>query len=703
MIELDWASSMALVHPEHRTAVVAALAHVEETGQGEMEYLQGTKSGDYRWISTRMFLARDGAGKPLYRYGSARDVTEFRNAETALREKESQYRALFENNLDAIFMSVPDGTILSANPAACAMFGMTEEELCRSGRGPRVADENLNLAIGERGRTGSFKGELLLVRKDGTPFIGEVSSVLLPGDKQRSFVIVHDATDRKRAETERARLVLSIEQVNESVVITDVDGFIVYVNPGFEKLSGYKRAEVMGSNPRILKSGRHPASTYQQMWAILLRGEVWSGNLVNKRRDGTLYNEEATISPIKDQDGKIISFVGVGRDVTDELLLRDQLNQAQKMETVGRLAGGIAHDFNNLMMVIRTYTELMQAEFSAEHRAQRYAEQVIKALERGTSLTSQMLAFSRRRVASTVALDLNGVLAEAARMLKQVIGEDIDFRVTPADSVWAIEADPDLIFQVLMNFCVNARDAMPQGGTLTLATENTSVNHAGIDGHPYVLPGEYVKLTVTDNGTGMSKDTQARIFEPFFTTKEVGKGTGLGLAMVYGVVKQSSGYVWVDSEVGQGTCFTLYLPRISRAATPPAPAKHDALPTGTETILIVEDEVLLSKGISEFLISLGYKVLAANSGSEALALAAEHEHIDLLLTDLVMPQMSGTELAHVLGSLRPALKAIFMSGYVEHELDHCGEQQPHFLQKPFGLNKLACRVRNALDGTEPPQ
>jgi nitrogen-specific signal transduction histidine kinase/CheY-like chemotaxis protein len=398
------------------------------------------------------------------------------------------------------------------------------------------------------------------------------------------------------------------------------------------------------------------------------------------------------------------------RDITErkrreaeKRLLEQQLQQAQKMEAVGRLAGGIAHDFNNLLMVIQSYTEMLQNSLPVHNGLRKNTEQILKAAKRAASLTGQMLAFSRKQITSPVVLDLNAVVNEMAKMLKRLIGEDIEVRVEPAESLWAISADSDQIGQILMNLCVNARDAMPQGGTLTIATGNIIVEEGRIDGHPYVAPGEYVRFSVTDDGTGISKEEQERIFDPFYTTKEVGRGTGLGLAMVYGIVEQSGGYVWVDSELGQGTCFTIYMPRAEGAISPNMSTMAGERPGGTETLLVTEDEESLREAICGYLRSLGYSVLAASSGQQALSLASEHGgHIDLLITDVVMPKMSGRELSQMLGRLRPELKTIYMSGYTDDAVLRHGinELSATFLQKPFSLGTLARKVRNMLGWTE---
>jgi len=427
------------------------------------------------------------------------------------------------------------------------------------------------------------------------------------------------------------------------------------------------------------------------------------------RLDGSAFDVESTAIPFtfEARTGCIVFFREISERKQEESkrrTLEQQLLQSQKMEAIGRLAGGIAHDFNNLLMVIQSYTEMLQDSLPAHNAQWNSTQQIMKAAERAASLTGQMLAFSRKQVFSPAVLDLNAVIAEAAKMLRRIIGEDIEMQLHSAESLWAVTADPDQIVQVLMNLCVNARDAMPHGGTLTIATENIEVGDSRNAGRPYLSPGEYVSLSVADTGVGISKELQDQVFEPFFTTKEVGKGTGLGLAMVYGIVKQSGGYVWVDSEVGNGAKFEIYL---SRAKDP---ITHRALshsvgerPHGTETLLVVEDEDALRDVMSDYLRGLGYTVLAASSGQQALAAVSQNEHIDLLITDVVMPKMNGRELSQMLSSLRPKLKTIHMSGYTDDVVFQGGihEVGSTFLHKPFSLGTLASKVRDSLDRVEP--
>ena len=511
--------------------------------------------------------------------------------------------------------------------------------------------------------------------------------------------------ERRRAEEERAQLASVIEQAVEEIVFTDDKGIIQYCNRSFENGSGYSRDEVVGRNPKLLQSGEHDAEFYRTLWSTIKGGRIWTGRFINKKKDGSHYELDGTISAIHDASGKITGYVSARHDITPRLQLESQLRQAQKMESIGKLAGGVAHDFNNLLMVIRSYTELIEDDLPNRDPARRRTHEIMKAVDRAAGLTGQLLAYSRKQIVSPVVLNLNAVISETAKMLKRVIGEDIEFRICPAESLWSVKADPDQIVQILMNLCVNARDAMPKGGTLTIETVNAPVPAQGVRGHLLVAPGNYVKLSIVDTGMGISKEVQQQIFEPFFTTKEVGKGTGLGLATVYGIVNQSGGYVWVDSEPGQGSCFTIYLPCTEETIGLQSSVELAVRPGGAETILVAEDEAPVREVMCEFLRSLGYTVLAAGSGQQALSIASQHDgDIDLLLTDVVMPKMSGRELASLLGDLRPGLKTIFMSGYTDDSVLRHGVQalEVAWIQKPFGMTTLAREVRDALDKWQVP-
>ncbi len=510
-----------------------------------------------------------------------------------------------------------------------------------------------------------------------------------------------DVTDRLRTQEEHARLARAVEQATDAVVITNPDGTIVYVNPAFERVSEYSREEAIGQNPRFLKSGEHDETFYRQMWMTLTAGAAWTGRVVNKRRDGSLFEEEATISPVFDTSGRVANYVAVKRDVTNEIRLEQQLHQAQKMEAVGRLAGGVAHDFNNILGVISGYGEMVLRKLPAEDPLRPKVDQILRAADRAVGLTRQLLAFSRKQVLQPKVLSLNTVIADTEQMLRRLIGEDVDLVTTLSADIGRVRADPGQVEQVVVNLAVNARDAMPEGGRLTIGTANADLDAAYAASHAGAEPGRYVALIVSDTGQGMNAETRAHIFEPFFTTKEAGKGTGLGLSTVYGIIKQSDGYIWVDSELGVGTTFRIYLPQVEGpegvATQPP-----QALPPrrGNARILLVEDEDMLREFLREGLEANGYIVLSARDGAEALQIADEFRgRIDLMVTDLVMPGMTGREAAEQIGAVLPSLKVLYMSGYTDDAVLRRGVLDAGFafLGKPFTLDALLHKLQDLLD------
>lgn len=513
---------------------------------------------------------------------------------------------------------------------------------------------------------------------------------------------VSGALARARLEETQQMLSAAVEQAAESVMITDTQDTILYINPAFEQISGYSRDEVLGQTPALLKSGKHDARFYDELWQTISAGQVWHGCFVNRKKDGSLYTEEATITPVRNRAGDIVNYVAVKRDVTRELQLEDQFRQAQKMEAVGRLAGGIAHDFNNLLTVILLSARVLGRGLRPEDPLWPNVQIIQETGQRATNLTRQLLTFSRREIVEPQVVDLNQVVGGLDRMLQRLIGEDIGLVVCSAPDLWPVLLDPTQIEQVIVNLAVNARDAMPGGGKLTIEMANTVLDEAYAATHLEVKPGEYVMLAISDTGVGMDDQVKACLFEPFFTTKERGWGTGLGLATVFGIVKQSHGHIWVYSEVGQGTTFKIYLPRVTGGRPSPVrPPQQPAAARGAETLLLVEDEPLVRQMTRDILLSLGYRVLAAGDGAEALQVAAAQQGpIQLLLTDVVMPRMSGKELADQLRSGRPEMRVLYTSGYADNAIMHHGvlAEGAHFLSKPYEAEALARKVRAVLDG-----
>jgi PAS domain S-box-containing protein len=511
-----------------------------------------------------------------------------------------------------------------------------------------------------------------------------------------------DITERKRAQGSHSRLAMAVEQAAETIVITDLTAKILYVNPAFEKSTGYTRAEALGQHPRLLKSGKHDAAFYRQMWNVLTRGEVWHGHMINRRKDGRLYEEEATISPVRDATGRIINFVAVKRDVTREVQLESQLRQRQKMEAIGTLAGGVAHDFNNILAVIQMQAGLLKSSGGLAAEQSGIVDDIGIAVERGAALTRQLLLFGRRESFQPGDLDLSNSITTTIKMLRRMLGETIEVQLNLAAQPLLIHADAGMMDQVLMNLAVNARDAMLNGGQLVIETSGVELDEFAIAQSDLARPGSFACLSISDNGSGIPPEVLTRIFEPFFTTKDAGKGTGLGLATVFGIVQQHQGWINVYSEVGQGTTFRIYLPRLATSAeaksSPPAPT---AMRGGKETILLVEDELALRLSVRMTLSRLGYRILEAPTGVKALEVWKKNrEEIQLLLTDLVMPDgMTGIALAQRLLQEDSKLKVIYMSGY---STEVAGKGFPmqegvNFLTKPFAAKKLAKTIRDRLD------
>jgi PAS domain S-box-containing protein len=506
----------------------------------------------------------------------------------------------------------------------------------------------------------------------------------------------------KQVEAAHARLAMAVEQAAETIVITDTRGTIVYVNPAFEKSSGYTCVEAIGQNPRLLKSGKQDAEFYHRMWEALGRGETWKGHFINRRKDSKFYEEEATISPVRDGVGKVVNFVAVKRDVTREVQLEAQVRHVQKMESIGILAGGVAHDFNNILATILMLTDLVKSGIELSAAQTESVAEIALTVERGSALTRQLLLFSRQEILQQRDLDLNQTINDMTKMLRRILGENIEVQLKLAAQPVFLHADAGMMDQVLMNLAVNARDAMPRGGKLIIETAVVEFDEVAAAQSTQARTGAFVCLTVSDTGCGIPAEILPKIFDPFFTTKDVGKGTGLGLSTVSGILQQHQGWINVYSEVGHGTTLKIYLPRLARTADIRIAQKILLTnPTGNETILLVEDEPALRRMVKKTLSLLGYQVLEAPTGTKALEVWRENRaEISLLLTDLMMPDgMSGIDLAQNLLHENPQLKVIFMSGYSDELAGRSLPMQEgaNFLSKPFAAQQLAQTLRASLD------
>jgi PAS domain S-box-containing protein len=529
------------------------------------------------------------------------------------------------------------------------------------------------------------------------------SARLLLGQRAQNELLAEQkrSADAMRLAEEKFRGLL--ESAPDPLVAVNRDGRIVVVNAQAEKIFGYRREELLGQPMDILvvERLRERCLEYRTRFFKGPRRPPGGATLEihGLRKDGSEFPVEINLSLLETEEGLWGS--AAIRDLTDRRKLENQFRQAQKMESVGTLAGGIAHDFNNLLTVILSYSSSLLEELQGQSRQQRAAEQIHQAAERGAALTRQMLAFSRQQVFQLRVLNLNDIIRNLLTMLQRVIGEHIEIRANLAADLHFVKADAGQLEQVLMNLTINARDAMPKGGRLTLETRNVVLDEDFVRDHVGSSPGPQVLLAVSDTGTGMDSAIVSRIFEPFFTTKGPGQGTGLGLAMVYGVVKQSGGSIWVTSEVGVGTTFKIYLPRAQGMAEVPAAKKSPTtLRQGSETILVVEDDAGVRELVSTMLTSKGYTVLTAERPGDIESICKTHSgSIHLLLTDMILPGASGREIARQVGVLRPGIKVLYMSGYTDDALirDHGLDESFAFLQKPFSQGSVAAKVREVLD------
>lgn len=509
---------------------------------------------------------------------------------------------------------------------------------------------------------------------------------------QRSAARALDATRLQSA---------ALNAAANAVVITDRHGTIVWANPAFTTLTGYEAGEAVGRNPRdLLKSGQHEGEFYRDMWETLLAGEVWSGEVTNRRKDGSHYLEDQTITPVRDSAGDITHFIAIKRDLTRQRQLEEQFVQAQKMESVGRMAAGLAHDFNNVLTVVRGTADLLGLGLPPRDARQADVDQIRRAADRAAALTRQLLAVSRKQILQPVVVDLSQLVRDMTDMLRRMVGEDIELGLRVPERLGRIKADPSQLEQVLMNLAANARDAMPDGGHLAIELRDVEVPAGEASEDLGVAPGTYVLMTVADDGPGMDDETRARAFEPFFTTRSPAHNSGLGLATVYGIVKQSGGYVTLSSRLGEGTTFRLYWPRVEAPVAAAVTAPVTSVATGSETLVLVEDQAALRELGERVLCGAGYRVLPAAGGEEALRLLEQHRgQVDLMITDVVMPGMSGPQLSMHVAREHPTVRVLFMSGYTDDGAlrDGLADHTAHFIAKPYTVQDLTQKVRQVLD------
>ena len=635
-----------------------------------------------------------------------------RSLERKLAKEEEKYRLVTENVSDGVWTyDLKEKRYTYVSPAALRMFGYTLEEALEVKVEDHIPGDMLKPFMekiykdAEAGgfESGQYVFECPQKRKDGSLIWTEISASFAKDKKGVPATLIgvtRDITKRKEEENKHALLLRAIEQAGESIMITDREGFIQYVNPAFETVTGYTAREALGRKPSFLKGGTRDHEFYEAMWDALTHGRTWQGMMVNKKRDGTLFTEKGVISPIIEEDGVISSYVAVKQDVTRELALEEEYRQAHKMEAVGHLAGGIAHDFNNILQVVLGYAQLLAGHSHEGDKSAEYINEIIKGAERASALTKQLLAFSRRQVMEPRVLQLNELVKNLLNMLQRIIGEHIRLEWIPGAHLGSVYADSAMLEQVLMNLVVNARDAMPDGGTLILETQNVLIDTAYCSQHLWATPGRFVLLSVTDTGVGMDKETLEMVFEPFFTTKSEGKGTGLGLSTVFGIVKQHQGMITAYSEPGRGSTFKVYLPLTERKAASVGPLIQGPVTGGDETLLVAEDDSAVRKMAVSVLTEAGYNVLSAQNGKEALEIFTKYsEAVSLLLLDVVMPQKNGYEVWEEVRKKNPDIPVLFTSGYSKNAIhtDFILHKGLSLIQKPYGPEELLRSVRRLLD------
>jgi PAS domain S-box-containing protein len=665
--------------------------------------------GDYKWWLIRGVPVKDNNGNIIKWFGTCTDINDIKTTEERLKESSDRLRDIVSNVGDWVWELNEYGVYIYSSPSGADLLGRSLDEII--GKTPfdfmdpdeaKIVEKIYSEILAVKGYIKDLEnwnikknGERICLLTNGVPVLDK------EGNLKGYRGVGKDITSRKHAETELLKLSMAVRQSQDSIIITDTKGTIEYANPKATIVSGYSNEEIIGKNPRIFSSHEKSNNDYQILWETILSGKVWSGEFHNKMKNGELYWEHATISPIINEKGEITHFLAVKEDVTDKKILLNQLLQSQKVESIGTLASGIAHDFNNVLGIILAYLGVLEYQQKDTQMFSESLNVIKKAVERGAHLVSQILTFARKTDTTIRPMSLKDLINEISIMIQQTFPKIIEVKVLLENNLPYLSADKTKIHQVILNLCVNARDAMPKGGILTISANKISDNQ---------LPKKYSKgkhqhyiaLSVADNGIGMDQRTMQQIFDPFFTTKSVDKGTGLGLSVVYGIAELHNGYIDVQSEVGKGSTFTLYLPlieNVEKIILKDEKTKGE-LRGGTETILVVEDEESLISMIKIVLETNGYTVLEARNGEEGVHIYENNmEKIHMVLTDMGLPKLTGFEEFKKIKKLDPDVKVVFASGYFDPNLksELFKDGVKAFIQKPYDANEILRTIREVLD------
>jgi len=656
------------------------------------------------WREIYLFRVPSGDIAALYM-----DITSNRLLEEELQNSEERFRLIADSSFDVIFMIDRESRVRYISPAITRVMGYDPADLIGKhftdylpGEEEKKTRETLRAL---------FEGKIIegfhqtVVRKDGESVHVEINATQIMKCSEIVGVqgVLRDITRLKTEEVELKKLSLAVQQSPVGIVITDAEGNIEYVNPSFETATGYSIDDVLGKTPRILKSGEHSIEFYKDLWDTILQGNEWRGEFHNRKKNGDLYWETASISPIKNEDGRITHFLGVKEDVTERKLLEQQLIHSQKMDAIGTLAGGIAHGFNNMLSVIIGYSDFLLMKLEQDDEMYKIISEIKKSGQRAAVVAQHLLAFSRKQVLKKSLMNLNFVVTDMQKILMRLIGEDISLETAFGENLHMIYADKVQVEQILMNLIINARDAMPLGGTITIATENMLIDEQYCKKYPYARPGEYVCLSAADTGIGLEDSISARVFDPFFTTKEL--GTGLGLSVVYGIVKQHDGWINMSSEPGKGTIFNIFFPIsvTSEEETIEVSVRVDKLAGRGERVLLVEDDRILREFTANVLRENGYTVLEARNSEEALKqFDKANGKFDLIFSDVVLPDRCGVELAEILTHRHKNLKVLLVSGYLDKrsKWEVIKQRGYHFIQKPYSLQNLLKGIQDAIRKAE---